>query len=472
MEPDPMRRLALLACLTVLPALATHAAGPKAAEARAEARDLLSFSVGLETSIGKGQVPVLAKALAERFRKAGFADGDIHVVPYKDTASLVVRYRGDGTGGRAIGFMAHMDVVAANRSDWKRDPFTLTEENGYFFGRGTLDIKSEVALITATMLRLKREGFVPTRDLVVIFSGDEETAQETIEDLAVKHRDLVDVEYALNGDGGGGLLDEKTGKPSHYTVQGAEKYSIGFSLTATNPGGHSSRPRPDNAIYDLATALKAIQGYAFPVRWNDWTLGDLTAASETVGGQTGAYLARFIANHSDQEATDALSRDGSYVGKLRTTCVATMLQGGHAENALPQSATATINCRVFPGTKPDEVQATLQRLAGPSIAITRKYEPIQSDPSPLRKDIIDAIGKAITASTGETVRVIPEQAAYATDGSVMRNHGIPTYGTEAIFTKDSEAFAHGLDERIPVASYYQGLVFWDSVIHTLAGHAH
>ncbi len=461
-------RLLAAALAVTLPAMAAQPVGPSSEPARAEARELLAFSVGLETSIGKGQVPVLAQSLADRFRKAGFPDADIHVVPYKETASLVVRYRGNGTGGRPIGFMAHMDVVAANRSDWKRDPFSLTEENGYFFGRGTLDIKSEIALITATMLRLKREGFVPTRDLVVIFSGDEETAQETIEDLAVHHRDLVDVEFALNGDGGGGALDDKTGKPTSYSLQGAEKYSVGFALTATNPGGHSSRPRPDNAIYDLATALKAIQGYGFPVKWNDWTLADLKAASETVGGETAQYLARFVANHGDTGAIDALSRDGAYVGKLRTTCVATMLQGGHAENALPQSATATINCRVFPGTKPSEVQETLQRLAGPSVSVTRKYEPIESDPSPLRPDVLAAVEKAAAVSVGQTVRVIPEQVAYATDGSVFRNHGIPTYGTEAIFTKDSEAFAHGLDERIPVASYYQGLVFWDSMIHSLA----
>lgn len=466
-------RLLTVLVLIVLPALADAAAGgPTSAESRAEARALLAESVGMETSIGKGQVPVLAETLAARFRQAGFDAKDIQIVHFKDTASLVVRFRGNGTGGKPIGFMAHMDVVAANRADWKRDPFTLTEENGYFYGRGTLDIKSEVALISATFLRLKREGFLPTRDLVAIFSGDEETAQDTIEDLATHHRDLVDVEFALNGDGGGGVLDEKTGKPSHYFVQGAEKYSVAFTLTATNPGGHSSRPRPDNAIYDLATALKAVQGYAFPVKWNDWTLADLKAASETVGGDTGRYLARFVARHDDTEATDALSRDGGYVGKLRTTCVATMLQGGHAENALPQSARATINCRVFPGTPPAQVQATLQRLAGPAIAVTRNYEPIQSDPSPLRDDVMAAVRTATAASVGQSVRVIPEQVPYATDGSVFRNHGIPTYGTESIFWKDSETFSHGLDERIPVVSYYRGLVFWDSMIRSLAGSEH
>lgn len=453
-------------------AAAAPADAPTSPAAQQEARALLAKAVGMETSLGKGQVPALAAYLAQQFREAGFAAGDIQIVPFKETASLVVRYHGDGSGGRPIGFMAHMDVVAANRSDWKRDPFRLTEENGYFYGRGTLDIKSEVALITATMLRLKRSGFVPNRDLVVIFSGDEETAQDTIEDLAANHRNLVDVEFALNGDGGGGVLDETSGEPSSYLLQGAEKYSVGFSLTATNPGGHSSRPRPDNAIYELAGALKAIEGYHFPVKWNDWTLADLKAASETIGGPTGQWLARFVANPGDQEAAEALSRDGGYIGKLRTTCVATMLSGGHAENALPQSATATINCRVFPGTPPAEVQATLQRLAGPSIQITRKYEPIESDPSPLRGDILSATERAVAASTGQPVRVIPEQAAYATDGSVMRNHGIPTYGVESIFCKDSENFAHGLDERIPVRSYYRGLVFWDSMIRSLATTAH
>jgi acetylornithine deacetylase/succinyl-diaminopimelate desuccinylase-like protein len=463
-----MRTLPLLVLLTTsaLPAMALP---PTDVKVRAEAREIFASVIGLETSIGNGQVPKLAADLADRFRKGGFPAADIRVLPFKDTASLVVRYRGNGRGGRPIAFMAHMDVVAAKRADWKRDPFKLTEENGYFFGRGTADVKSEVALLTETFLRLHAEGFVPTRDLIIVFSGDEETAQDTIEDVAAHHPDLVDAEFALNGDGGGGVLDETTGKPLVFYVQGAEKSSVGFSLTARNPGGHSSMPRADNAIYDLAAALTAIQHYAFPVMQNEWTLGDFRAASQVTSGPIGAAMAAYAANPKDEAAIATLSANPAYVGKLRTTCVATMLTGGHAENALPQSATATINCRVFPGMSAETVQNTLQKLAGPSIEIARKYEPLLSDASPLREDVMKAVEKAVTAAN-PGARIVPTQAAYATDGSVMRKHGIPTYGVGSVFGKQSEEFAHGLDERIPVASFYAGLVYWDSIIHTLAGH--
>ena len=435
---------------------------------RAEAREIFATVIGYETSIGNGQVPKMADYLAERFRKGGFPADDVHVVPLGETASLVVRYRGDGSGGRPIAFMAHMDVVAARRSDWKRDPFQLTEEGGYFFGRGTIDIKSEVALLTETFLRLKADGFVPTRDLVIVFSGDEETAQVTADDLAVHHRDLVDVEFALNGDGGGGVLNEQTGKPQQFYVQGAEKSSATFSLTARNPGGHSSMPRSDNAIYDLAAALTAVQHYQFPIMTNAWTLGDFRAAGALTPGPLGAAMLKVAANPKDRAAAALIAGNPSYVGKLRTTCVATMLAGGHAENALPQSAVGTVNCRIFPGTTPASVQKTLQALAGPRVEVTMNYEPLVSDASPLRRDVIEAVEKAVAAANPGAV-IVPTMAAYATDGAVFRKRGIPTYGVGSVFTKNSEEFAHGLDERIPVASFYNGLVYWDVIIHALAG---
>ncbi|MBS0393447.1 MAG: M20/M25/M40 family metallo-hydrolase [Proteobacteria bacterium] len=456
-----------LAVLTLLAAPAL--AGPTSPDAvRAEARALFAAAIGYETSIGKGQVPKLAEALAARFRQAGFPAADVHVLPLGETASLVVRYRGTGKGGRPIALLAHMDVVTAKRSDWQRDPFVLTEEQGYFFGRGTSDVKQEVALLTETFLRLKAEGYVPNRDLIIAFSGDEETAQATAEDLVRHHRELVDAEFALNGDGGGGVLDEATGKPKLFYVQGAEKYSVTFSLTTRNPGGHSSQPRADNAIYELADALKAVQGYQFPVRWNDWTLGDLRATSLVTDGALGTALKRFVADPNDAAAAAEISRQPQYVGKLRTTCVATMLQGGHAENALPQSATATVNCRVFPGTPVAEVQATLQRLAGPQVEVTRNYEPTPSDASPLREDVMRAVAKAVAAAN-PGARIVPTQAAYATDGLVFRNAGIPTYGVGSTFEKESEEFAHGLNERIPVASFYSGLTHWYVLIRALAG---
>jgi acetylornithine deacetylase/succinyl-diaminopimelate desuccinylase-like protein len=461
-----MRRLLPFAALAL--AAASPAAPPAPEAVRAEARDIFAAAIGYETSIGKGQVPKLAADLAGRFRKAGFAAADVHVLPLGETASLVVRYRGSGNGGRPIAFLAHLDVVTAKRSDWKRDPYHLTEENGYFYGRGTSDIKQEVALLTETFLRLKAEGFVPSRDLIIAFSGDEETAQATAEDLVSHHRDLVDAEFALNGDGGGGILDETTAKPTVYYVQGAEKYSVSFSLTTHNPGGHSSQPRADNAIYELADALKAVQGYQFPVMWNDWTLGDFKATGELTPGPLGEAMRRFAADPHDAAAAAEISRHPAHVGRVRTTCVATMLQGGHAENALPQSATATVNCRVFPGTAVADVEQALQRLAGPAVEVKRNYEPTPSQPSPLREDVMRAVARAVEAAN-PGARIVPSQAAYATDGLVYRNAGIPTYGVSATFEKPSEMFAHGLDERIQVASFYAGLTHWYVLIKALAG---
>jgi hypothetical protein len=265
-------------------------------------------------------VPLVAKYLAERFKAGGFPAADIHILPLGETASLVVRYRGDGSGGKPIAFIAHMDVVTAKRSDWQRDPYRLTEENGFFYGRGTSDVKQEVALLTETFLRLKAEGFVPKRDLIIAFSGDEETAQATARDLVTAHRDLVDAEFALNGDGGGGVLSEGTAKPLIFYVQGAEKSSAAYLLTTHNPGGHSSEPRPDNAIYELADALKAVQRYEFPVKWNEWTLGDFKAASRVTQGPLGEAMARFAADPGNAAAAAEISKNPAFIGRIRTTC--------------------------------------------------------------------------------------------------------------------------------------------------------
>ncbi|HEX3848350.1 MAG TPA: M20/M25/M40 family metallo-hydrolase [Steroidobacteraceae bacterium] len=466
MKVSAIRAMVAAAALGTSAAAAPPAAMPETV--RAQAREIFAAIVGIESSIGKGNVPKVASYLADKFKAGGFPAADIHILPLGETASLVVRYRGNGKGGRPIAFMAHMDVVTANRSDWQRDPYKLVEENGFFYGRGTADVKQEAALLTATFLHLKAEGFVPSRDLIITFSGDEETAQATARDLVTKHRDLVDAEFALNGDGGGGVLAEGTAKPEIFYVQGAEKSSMEFLISTHNPGGHSSQPRADNAIYDLADVLKAIQRYQFPVMWNEWTIGDFKNASAVTKGPIGEAMARFAAHPGDPAAAAELSKDPSFVGRVRTTCVATMLAGGHAENALPQSATATINCRVFPGMSAAEVQKTLQKLAGPKAEVKLGYEPLVSDASPMRKDVMDAVAKAIAASD-PGIPVSPTQAAYATDGAVFRNGGIPTYGAGAVFIMGSEEFSHGLNERIRVKEFYKGLTFWDVLIRTLAG---
>ena len=436
--------------------------------ARAEARAIFEHVISLKTSVGLGQVPGMAAYLADKLRSAGFPDEDIHILPLGETASLVVRYRGDGSGGRPILFAAHMDVVTANPDEWERDPFTLIEEDGYFFGRGTSDIKADITTITSTFLRLKREGFVPSRDLIIAFTGDEETEQATTRDLVENHRALIDAEFCLNGDGGGGVLAEETGDARLFYLQGAEKSYATFNFTARNPGGHSSEPRNVNAIYDLADALKALQGYRFPVMWNEWTLGSFAASGAATPGALGEAMTRFANDPRDDEAAAVLASEPSYIGRTRTTCVATMLTGGHAENALPQTATATVNCRIFPGTTTEEVRAELQRVAGGRVEVSLAGRAFDSAASPLREDVLHAVTRAVhTVHPG--IQIVPDQASYYTDGSIFRAAGIPTYGVSGLFIKDSDSFAHGLNERIGVDAFYAGLTHWYVLIRVLAG---
>jgi acetylornithine deacetylase/succinyl-diaminopimelate desuccinylase-like protein len=462
---------ALLLAMLNAPVTPTAAAvGPQTpTDVQTRAREIFRTIIGFDTSAGRGQVPVMARYLAGEFEAAGFPAADIHVLPLGETAALVVRYAGDGTGGRPIVLLGHMDVVVARREDWTRDPFTLVEENGYFFGRGTSDIKGDLALIAATFLRLKAEGFVPKRDVIIAFSGDEETDMATTRALVGEHRALLgNPEFALNADGGVGVLDEATGKPIAYYVQGAEKLYATYELSVRDPGGHSSEPRLDNAIYKLADALKAVQSYRFPVMWNDWTIGSFRAAGAVTPGALGAAMKRFAENPRDEAAANELYANPSYVGLTRTTCVATRLVGGHADNALPQSATATINCRIFPGVGYEAVRSALAEVVGAGVEVRLTDEGTPSDASPMREDVMSAVGRAVHASYPGTP-IVPQMAAYATDGSVFRGAGIPTYGVSGIFLKDSDSFSHGLNERVPVRSFMNGLTHWYVLIKELAG---
>ena len=489
----PARRFATRAAALVtglLFGLTSHAhAAVPADRYDAKAREIFAKVIAFQTADGFSQVPAMASYLAGEFRAAGFPDADIHIVPldekayvaarygneaaanssFKDeTASLVVRYRGDGSGGRPIALMAHMDVVTARPEDWERDPFKLIEENGFFYGRGTLDVKGGVTSLTATFLRLKAERFVPTRDLIIVFTGDEETTQATAEDLVANHRDLIDAEFALNSDGGGGTLDEKTGQPQSFNLQTAEKSYADFELTVRNPGGHSSQPRADNAIYELADALKSVQAYRFPVMSTDTTLAYFRIIGETTGGERGAAMQAFARNPQDAAAAEALYQDPAHVGMTRTTCVATMVRGGHAENALPQSATANINCRIFPGVAVATVRDKVQELVGSNVTITTKGHPTSSPPSDLRKDVVEAVTRAIH-ELHPGIPIVPSQDSGASDGIYFRAGGIPTYGVSEAFIKTSDGFAHGLNERLPVKYFYDGLDYWHSLLTQLAG---
>jgi acetylornithine deacetylase/succinyl-diaminopimelate desuccinylase-like protein len=458
--------------------VASVAAADNAGQGRydAKARELFARVISMPTSKGNARVPAMVEYLAGEFRAAGFPAADVVVVPFKGTgdatASLVVRYRSNGhsndTRGKPILLLAHMDVVTAKREDWERNPFELIEENGFFYGRGTYDNKQGVVALTATFLRLKAEGFVPRRDLIIYFSGDEETAQETTGNIVREHRALIDAEFALNSDAGGGVLDDVSGKPLYFALQTAEKTYADFTLTVRNPGGHSSQPRADNAIYDLAAALGRVRAWQFPVMSNPTTLASLRQQGEMTPGELGEALKKFAADPADAAAAQLVSQSSSFVGQIRTTCVATMLNGGHAENALPQSASANVNCRIFPGVKIEDVRASLQQVAGKDVEVKLVGEPLWSDASPLRPDVLKAVTRAVhTIRPG--VPVVPFQASGATDGLFFRSIGIPTYGLDGNFMKPKDEFSHGLNERVGVGAFYDSLKFWHALLTDLAG---
>src|SRR6185503_8569911 len=353
-------------------------------------------------------------------------------------------------------FSAHMDVVDARREEWERDPFTLIEENGNFYGRGTTDNKAGVVSLVSTILRLQAAKQKPARELVFAFVGDEETNMNTTRQLAA-HPWVKNAEFAINTDAGGGILDEASGKPLIYLVQGAEKTYATFDVIATNPGGHSSRPRADNAIYQLAHALEKLEAYRFPVMATDLTRSYLGAVGKAQEGPVGEALRKFSADPNDAAAAEVLAKSPEFVGTTRTTCVATMLDAGHAENALPQTAKAAVNCRIFPGVAVDSVRdALVAAVADPGVKIVVRGKPEASPVSEMRPDVMAAITRAVHADY-PGVTVVPYLESGGTDGKIYRTAGIPTFASSGLFSKPSEMFAHGLNERLPVAAFYRGL---------------
>lgn len=423
--------------------------------------------ISMETSKNLGNVPAMAEYLADEMIAAGLPAEDIEILPVGETAALIARYRGnDSSGSAPILLLAHMDVVEARLEDWERPPFELTTDGEYFFARGSIDNKFGVAQLTSTFIRLKKEGFVPNRDLIIVFSGDEESTMTSTEVLAYERPDIAEAEFALNSDAGGGNLS-KDGKAIIFKIQAAEKTYVTWEITATNPGGHSSRPRPDNAIYDLASAITKIQAHRFPVRWSDMTREYFEETGQQLGGELGAAMLRFAENPEDRTASDRLVTEPSYVGTTRTTCVVTMLRAGHAENALPQSATATVNCRVFPGVPVAEVQRALQKAIGNNaIQFDETYPPTESPVSELREDIRAAISEAVQVRY-PGIKMIGYMESGGTDGMHFRSAGIPTWGMSGIFMNPDEMFAHGLNERVPVKAFYDALDHWTIIIKDL-----
>ena len=448
-----MKNLILLAA-----AMAAAFSGPASAQTapyEVKAREIYARVISYRTSAGQGQMQAMRAYLIEVLKAGGVPEADIATLDDGGDHALIVRIPGR-KAGRPILFSAHMDVVDARPEEWERDPFKLIEENGNFYGRGTSDNKAGVVALVSTILRFKAAQLKPSRELVFAFVGDEETAMKTTQSIAA-HPWVKAAEFAINTDAGGGILDETSGKPLIYLVQGAEKTYATFDVIVTNPGGHSSRPRADNAIYQLAHALEKIEAYRFPVMATDLTRSYLGAVGKAQTGPVGEALRKFSADPTDAGAADVLAKSSEFVGTTRTTCVATMLDAGHAENALPQTAKATVNCRIFPGVAVEPVHdALVAAIADPEVKVTVRGKPEASPVSEMRPDVMAAITRAVHANYPD-VTVVPYLESGGTDGRVYRIAGIPTFATSGLFSKPSEMFAHGLNERIPVTAFYQGV---------------
>jgi acetylornithine deacetylase/succinyl-diaminopimelate desuccinylase-like protein len=468
--PRPCWSLLLIALLAA-PAIAQQPRTPHQRLAREIYRELIEIN----TADSVGSVTRAAEAMARRFRAAGFPARDVQVLipPGKPTkGNLVVRYRGRaGAAAKPILLLAHLDVVAALRSDWTIDPFVLTEKDGWFYGRGTSDDKAMASIFVANLIRNRRSGWVPDRDVILALTADEEGGDANgVDFLLDRHRGLIDAAYAINEGGGGSLRD---GKPFLNSVQAAEKVYADFTLTAHNRGGHSSVPRPDNAIYQLVEALARVARHQFPVQLNEVsrTYFERTAALETA--DAAAAMRAIVANPADSAATAVLARDPRYNAMLRTTCVATRLSGGHAYNALPQTATANVNCRVVPTSNPGEAREALVRVIADTAIQVSETIPLgdrgDAIPSPLTTEIMGPVESLTREMFGPGVPVIPVMSTGATDGRRLRSAGIPTYGVSGLFGDPNDGRAHGRDERMLVQSYFDGLEFLDRLVKRLAG---
>src|SRR5437868_5295135 len=437
--------------------------------------------IDIPTVIGRHRVPELAQYFADRLKAAGFPASDIHFVLYHtesattgadDTAALIVRWRAAGAPkAKPIMLMGHMDVVEAKPEDWSAtDPFKMVEKDGYYYGRGTIDMKDGIVAITRAMIDLKAAGFQPKRDIVVLFTGDEETNGIGANKGASEWLDLLGhPDFGLNADGGG-IAVNADGSPAGATMQTAEKTFAGYTLTVRNRGGHSSKPRKDNAIYSLAHALDKIEAYRFTPVLNETTRAYFAGRAKLEKGPLGDGMRRWLANPNDGEAADFIEASESEVGLTRTRCVPTRLFGGHADNALPQLATAMINCRIFPGVDPNDVKAELERMiSDPTVVVTRNDDYVASLASPLRPDVTAAFTHAVQAlHPGQSI--FPEMSTGASDARPFRVAGVPVYGANGGWTVTPiDNRAHGKDERLPVKSLYDNVVHWQMMLRDLAG---
>jgi acetylornithine deacetylase/succinyl-diaminopimelate desuccinylase-like protein len=457
--------------ISVAAALVVPAAAQDLRPDQQRFRALYKELVETNTSLSVGDCTLAAQKMAAHLKDAGYPDADLHLFTapgHPKEGGLVAVLHGSDPKTKAILLLGHLDVVEAKREDWVRDPFVLNEEGGYFYGRGTADMKVQDAAWVDTMVRLREEGFKHRRDIKLALTCGEETstAFNGAGYLASHERDLIDAAFALN-EGGGGRLDA-SGKHLVLTIQAAEKFPQNYKLEVTNPGGHSSRPVPNNAIYHLAAGLLKIQAYQFPFEASDITRQYFRIMASQVQGDMSKNMTAFA--NGDMSVAKTLATDPSYNAILHTTCVATLLNAGHANNALPQRADANINCRIFPGTTPEQVRAKLEELvADAEIKVTAsdKRSEVPKGPQPLTPEVVKPV-EAVAAKMWPGVPVVPIMSAGATDGAFLTPAGIPTYGVSGMFGDPDGNGAHGLNERMRVSSVYEGRDFLYQVVKIYA----
>ena len=447
-------------------ATAALCAAPAAAQDRDAERALLEQIVEIPTVAGRGEMPRLVALLRSELDRAGF--DRFNVQPHDDTETLIARRLADQPSGEGpILLMAHMDVVDADPDDWQNPPFEFREEGGYYLGRGVRDNKAGLTSMVLAMQRLEASGFTSDRDLIILFTGDEETLQNGARLAASEWRELIEADVALNSDGGGGSVF-RDGRVEGFFVQIAEKTYADFRFRVTNRGGHSSRPRPDNAIYQLAAALTAVERYRFPHQLNDATRISYEMLAANDEGFYGELVRNWLDDPDNAEVADLI--EALEPGQTRTRCVATEISGGHAPNALPQSAEATVNCRIFPGTPVTEIQQVLQTIAGQHVEVSlMEGSGAWSDPSPIDEALFAAYSRALAVRFPDAP-IIPFMSAGATDAIFTRAAGIPTYGIGGTWGISGEVSgAHGLDERVLVEGFHGGVDIWEALLRDLAG---
>ncbi len=431
------------------------------------ARDILKELIEINTTSGYGSSKA-AEAMAVRLKTAGFSDSDILVIgPDQQHKNLVFRFKGEGKL-KPLLFICHLDVVEALPQDWSVDPFTFLEKDGYFYGRGTTDVKNDDASLITNVIRLKKEGYKPNRDIIIALTADEETGNANgVNWLVTNHRDLIDADFCINPDGGGG--DMKNGKPVTMAIQTSEKIYVSYRLEVKNNGGHSSLPIKDNAIYRLASGLTRLAAYDFPIRLNETTRNYFEKIAAGESGQIKSDILAILMTSPDTAAARRVAASSAYYNAMmRTTCVATMMNAGHAENALPQSAQVIINCRMLPDDSPEKVMSVLKTvLADNQISVTCIYSSFTAPLSPLRDDITGPVNQ-ISSSMWPDVNVTPIMSTGATDGKFLRRQGIPVYGVSGMFGDMDDVRAHGKDERIGVKEFYDGIEFMYRFIKALS----